>query len=283
VLLGCRFDTSNEGQGGGGGGPDADTGQADADPTDPDAGSTEKRHLLLSEVQAIGTGDEFIEIYNPTDATISLSEYYLADTKEYALVPGNYGFGPKPMVTNNDFIARFPDGASIDSHNAQVIAIRPSDFNATYGLNPDYRIGGTGTGRVMENAHPSSIGSLASLTDSGEGIALFVWDGETDLVTDVDQVNAGMGTTLANALPNKTGSQVDGPVESAYRTDLATMPPMLAQTQAGQSYTRIAPEQENEIHNDFGNGLFGHDESTEDISTTWAIAAASPGQQAAGL
>src|SRR6476661_8109766 len=40
-------------------------------------------HLLLSEVCLSPTGSEFIEITNPTGATVDLSTYYLSDNGNY--------------------------------------------------------------------------------------------------------------------------------------------------------------------------------------------------------
>ena len=41
-------------------------------------------HLLISEAVVTPTSDEFIEIENPTTATIALDDYYLSDDEDYA-------------------------------------------------------------------------------------------------------------------------------------------------------------------------------------------------------
>ena len=51
-------------------------------------------HLLLCEVVVTPTSDEYIEITNPTAATIMLDNYYLSDDADYALLPGAFGDGP---------------------------------------------------------------------------------------------------------------------------------------------------------------------------------------------
>ncbi len=44
-------------------------------------------HVLLSEVALGPGGSEFIEIVNPTSATVDLANYYLADSSAYYKLP----------------------------------------------------------------------------------------------------------------------------------------------------------------------------------------------------
>src|SRR5688572_26075098 len=53
-------------------------GAADAPVTLLDAPPGLAPHILITEVDTVGN-DEFIEIYNPTDLTIDLRNYYLSD------------------------------------------------------------------------------------------------------------------------------------------------------------------------------------------------------------
>ncbi len=274
LLSACTFDSSapNLALSDGGNGGDAsleDGGSADADL--PPEG---RRHLQLSEVKTTGSGTEFIEIFNPTDASIGLGDYYLADNKSYPFLAGAFGAGPRPTVSNVDFIARFPDGASIAAGAVQVIAVRPNDFVGLFGVAADYAIAGQGEPE-MRTAYPSSIGAQCSLTDTGEVITLFYWDGAADLVVDIDIVNAGAETRDDNNLVVKTDLSVDGPdsgsVVSVYLKDLATLGPMPTSIDNTQSYQRIAPEAGAEQQSGPGNGIFGHDETSEDTALTWAI------------
>lgn len=260
----------------------------DAAPLDSDAAPLARRHLLITEVKITGDGTEFVEIYNPTEQSISLADHYLADDADYALLPGAFGSGPRPATINSDFIARFPSDATIASGQALLVGIDPGEFGDTFGLTPDYKVGNSGSGTDMLEAFPSSIGALVSLTDSGEGIALFTWDGQSDLVTDVDLVNAGNDTSTANALATKTAVFVDGPdpgaAVSTYRKDLATMGTLPPITARSQSYARTAPEAGNETQAGTGNGEYGHDETSEDTTATWQVLeAATPGIVPAGL
>jgi hypothetical protein len=87
-------------------------------------------HLLISEVVLAGAG-EYIEIVNPTAATVDLGKYYLADSTSYWRVSGN-PFQP-PL---SDFIAKFPDGTVMAP--GQVITVSTTTvqngFFNTYGI-----------------------------------------------------------------------------------------------------------------------------------------------------
>ncbi len=251
-----------------------------------DAVHVAEQHLLLSEVKLRVTGQEFIELYNPTDDTIELANYYLSDTKEYAKLPGEFGVGPAPGIdTRSDFIVRFPVQARIAGHEVVVIALRPTSFSAVFGIDPNYRIGDGNVGRAMEPAYSASIGSEVTLTDDGEGIALFYWNGDDDLVTDVDLLNSGKKPKTKNRLLNKTNLEVDGPdsgdTPSMYQDDVKM--PLIGDTEEQQSYTRVLLELEHETHDAVGNGLFGHDETSEAIETTWQVLDATPGTVPASL
>ena len=259
------------------GGGDAPTVDIDADRIRPDADPRAPGHLLLSEVKTTVSGTEFIEIYNPGPMPVPLANYYLADNANYPLLPSVFSIGLKPSLENSDFIVRFPDGAMIAPGQALVVGVNAGDLVPA----ADFRIG-KGTSAAMDPAYPSSIGSQSSLTDNGEGIALFFWDGMSDLVVDIDLLNAGSDIDEGNLLPNKTGLSVDGPdldlEPSTYAPDAFTMGQFVTQTQEKQSYTRISAETGVELHEGSGNGQNGHDETSEAVSTTWTIAElASPG------
>lgn len=286
----CAFDTSVPASPNGevpdaAGVPDADPAAPDADLEAPDADVANEPHLLLSEVKTTGGGKEFIEIYNPSSQSVDLSDYYLADTDEYPKLPGNFGASDSAVVGTSDFIARFPDGTTIAAGEALVMAVRPTAFQAQFDVLPDFRIGGEATGELMREAFPGSINNLAALTDGGEGIVLFYWDGISDLVVDIDMIDVGPNTTSSNQLANKTGLQVDGPDSGGtlktYREDLATMTNLGTALDFGESFHRIAPEDGHEVQSG-GNGSQGHDETSEDIAMSWGIDEASPGEASVG-
>ncbi len=231
-------------------------------------------HLLLSEAVATPTTDEFIEIGNPTDQVIALDDYYLSDDMDYALLPGQFGDGPAPDVdATNDFIARFPAGATIAPGQIVVIAFNGATFTTTFGFTADYELLAMDAATPdMLPAYDGSIGTAAGLTNSGESATLFFWDGASDLVSDVDMVIIGTPTE-ANSIGNKTGLMVDGPdagpAPSTYADDAFTMPQQTSDPGFGVSTKRIAYEDGFEVQNGNGNGITGHDETSEDILSTW--------------
>ncbi|MGN6106246.1 MAG: hypothetical protein ACTHU0_14150, partial [Kofleriaceae bacterium] len=130
-------------------------------------------------------------------------------------------------------------------------------------------------------AAPSSVeegqmlvfaGSGATLTNAGELIALFWWDGQDDRVRDVDLLLAGV-PTAANGLVDKSGVAIDGPdadaIPTAYLPDARTMTAQSSTPGSGKSTQRILVETGHEIQAGTGNGLTGHDETSENTSATW--------------
>ncbi len=255
-------------------GVDAAPGAPDAPPV-PAGG-----HLLLSELVLAPTAGELIEIYNPTDAAVDLSSYYLADAQSYFELPSG-----APTVDASDFIVQFPAGSSIAGGGVATIALSTeADFMTTYGSAPTFSIG------AGANAMTSVAGGAApTLTNAGEGVVLFRWDGTSDVVADVDMMHAG-APTAANSFVAKTGVSVDGPdadaTGTAYASDALTLGSQAAAPDNGESTKRIAPEAGNETQAGGGNGLTGDDETSEAIGATWDAApfsAPTPGSVPASL
>ena len=121
------------------------------------------------------------------------------------------------------------------------------------------------------------------LTNAGEMVALFFWDGVTDTVKDVDIVIGGNAPTAANTIIAKTA--VDGPdvdtTTTAYATDVPNpIFDMATDTPNATSYKRIALETTQETQLGTGNGITGDDETSESIRTTWDSQAVSTGYTA---
>ncbi len=243
--------------------------------------------LLLSEIVVTPTAGEFVEIHNPTASAINLSDVYLTDATfagggafYYNIVTGanagGGGFG--------DFHARFPDGATIAAGEFQTVSLPGSDdFFATYGIDPTYELFEDGVGADgiadMREALPGSISGQGGLSNSGEVVILYTWDGASDLVQDIDY---GLWGDAAEAV-DKTGVSVDGPdadaVASFYLADTATGTQDVISGGAhtsGDAFQR-ADFAEGAETQAGGNGVTGSDETSEDLSVTWTIAAATPG------
>lgn len=246
-------------------------------------------HLLLSEAALTPTSDEFVEIYNPTFATVDLTDVYLSDDADYALLPGASGSGPAPDIAEFDFIARFPMGSSIAPDEALVVAFDGAGFLATFGFAADFEIHGTDAGTPDMVA--VDVGPSAGMTNSGENVVLFTWDGASDLVADLDMVNLGTPSS-SNTIGDKTGLSVDGPdgdtVASTYAADAFTMPQQSGDPGFELSTKRIDFEGTSEsltARRAGGNGITGDDETTEDITVTWdsTFSAPTPGTVPAAL
>ncbi|MEO1368905.1 MAG: lamin tail domain-containing protein, partial [Acidobacteriota bacterium] len=248
--------------------------------------------LLLSEVVVTPTTGEMIEIHNPNDFAVDLSDFYVTDavftgtpSTFYYNLPtgvdaGGGGFG--------DFHARFPDGAMIGAGETQTIALPGSeDFTAEYAVSPTYELfedavslGGDDGIPEMREALPGSINDQGGLSNGGEVVILYFWDGESDLVIDIDYALWGDGAEAVD----KTGVSIDGPDvdadASSFLPDLATASQQVIDGNAhpnGGSFTRIDPTEGREPQTG-SNGSGGSNEMAEDVSRTWAtVTAATPG------
>ena len=238
-------------------------------------------HLLISEFAVTPTEGEFIEIYNPTAETVDLTNYYLTDatfsgggTFYYQVVEGGGGGGGFA-----DWHARFPADAMIGPGEHQTIALNGSiNFNATYGVDPTYELyedDATADGIPdMLEATAGSISGQGGLSDAGEVIILYSWDGVSDLVQDVDYVVWGDKVEAID----KTGVSIDGPDadtdSSAYTPDTPIADQTTVNTDNDADDTPHDSGMTAQRKLDFedvetwtgGNGITGHDETSENTS-----------------
>ncbi len=256
-------------------------------------------HLVLTEIALSTNKREFIEIYNPGTTAQDLSNYYLSDDSDYALLPGTFGAGPAPYINATyDFIGKFPDGASIAAGGVAVVAMRYQGFEEKYGQAPDFAfLEVTDASKAMvdpgTDAGAQLIGTNVQLSNDSEGIVLFYWDGESDLVADVDMVTAGKNPASYNRLADKTGLSVDGPDTDADTSTYADDSPsgedweIRSDAWNGTSHKRIAMEADGEEdQTGGGNGITGDDETSEKYSLTWdepSFTAPTPGTIPADL
>ena len=233
-------------------------------------------HLLITEVVTRPKGAEMIEIANLTGASVDLSDYFLSDSHLYWQI----ALGTFTTASGSDFVARFPDGATILPGQYVVVALGnasggSASFEATFGTKPDFELRPSANGASddpsvpnMQSAQPgTSIGATASLTDAGEPIILFSYRGGP-LVSDVDYLFFGE-PSASNLVVDKTGLVVAG---AEYRGDT----PDFAQHHAP------APPEGGSLHRCGGaeigeklvggNGLTGHDETSEDASKAFTLA-----------
>jgi uncharacterized protein len=260
-------------------------GSIDAPDTDPDGsvppadtpgGGGGGSALLVTEVALAPTTGEFIEIANPTAQTVDLSTYYLSDSGAYFRLPTT------ATVDSSDFIVRFPAGATIAPGAVVTVAIdTAASFQTVYGAPPTFSIASATMTTI-------AVSGTATLTNSGEPVVLFRWDGQGDLVSDVDMVIAGVPTST-NLMPDKSGQAFDGPdtgsTTTAYGPDARTIAAQPTAPGSGLSTKRIARETGHEVQNGSGNGIAGDDETSEDTSSTWdtTFTAPTPGSVPIGV
>jgi hypothetical protein len=209
---------------------------------------------------------------------VDLSTYYLSDFGGYWKEPAAV-----PTVDGGDFIARFPAGATIPAHGVITVALdTAASFHTTYpAANADYALVG-GTMTVL-----ASSGTM-TLTNGGELVALFQWDGQADVVRDVDLMIAGVATA-PNGLLTKSGVAQDGPdvgtTATAYAADANTLTIQATAPANGKSTKRLLLEAGHETQAGTSNGLGGDDETSEQTATTWdtTFAAPTPGAVPAAL
>ena len=279
--------------------PPADTGGGGDTGTDAPSAPIIPDHLVISEVSLRDGNREFIEIFNPTKNEIDLSNYYLTDDHEYFKLAGivaqnqvvgrSPGTGINVVLAANDFIARFPDGAKIPAATTAVIALKFESIVNSFGVMPQFAFTFTDVNNdlparrmrpVPESTVPTIDEASIELTNEGEGIVLFHWDQTSDRVEDVDMLHAGTPDIDPNKLELKTGKGVDGPdadtTATAYLRDeltlgfLPDLPPVVIGMPAPtdtHSFHRIAFELGEK--NSGGNGITGHDETSEKIGTSW--------------
>jgi hypothetical protein len=251
--------------------PAIDAPSAPSDGPSPDAPAATVAPLLLSEVSLAPNSTELVELYNPTSAPVALRNFSISDVPTYFRLPAGGA-----TVDASDFIARFPNGATIPSHGVVTVALdTAANFMAATGTAPTYSIAGATMDLVA--------GTTPTHTNTGEPVVLFYWDGASDRVTDVDIMVAGV-PTAANALVNKSGLTVDGPdadsTASAYAAEAMTIASQSSAPGSTLSTKRIALESASTEAQTGGNGILGQDETSEQTQMTWdsgAYTAPTPG------
>ncbi|MCI0493968.1 T9SS type A sorting domain-containing protein [candidate division KSB1 bacterium] len=247
-----------------------------------------QNHLLITEFSNrpnTPVNNEFVEIYNGTGATVDLTHYYLTDApfqgdNDYVnIVDGKYtpfGF---------DFLAKFPDGAKIENGQFIIVALKGGDFKTTFGFDPNFELLSQ-SDTVPEMVAPGTdyIYSNTGFTDGSEVMILFYWDGASDLVQDVDYIVWG-DTEEATC---KTGVKRDGPDANTDSTTYFPDTPYASQILLKSlSSTRLHTDGKTiqrkslaEVGETLtgGNGITGHDETSENLATAFMEADPTPGK-----
>lgn len=222
-------------------------------------------HLLINEVVLQPSAGEYILISNPTAAAINLSDYYLTDGtdkangKFYYNLPSGADYW---STSSTDFIARFPD-TSIAAGGSLILSMaRNSDYETTYGSSPDLALKDNMLDAIDGT---STIGGSPNvkLDNTAESLILFHWDGVSSIVEDVEYLVWGTDSTTASAYT------LDKSLVAGYAADT----PVENQSFMGTHFDGsklIRNSEEGTESTSGGNGITGHDETSENLADTWS-------------
>lgn len=233
-------------------------------------------HLLISEVAyntVNDTATNFIEVHNPTASAVALDAYFVSDE------PRSYFQVVRGRVDTRNVILQFPAGASIPPGGRVVVTEAADPFlREFFGGSLEAFQGQAGNPQLFERREtlttvPNMVAhtltnNVLNLRTTGDAAILFWWDGAANLVRDVDIVV----WLSAAEVPNKTGQSNNG---VSYAQDLPSTLLGGATTAGTHSLQRKDATEPNERPAG-GNGLTGHDETSEDW-TTLVNARATPG------
>jgi hypothetical protein len=175
-----------------------------------------------------------------------------------------------------DVMARFPQGTVLAPGAVLVIAAHP-DFELTYQRCADLAITASDVfcgGQMVTPLIAPPNGALGTqpglLTNAGEMLMLFSWSGTVgEPVKDVDYVAWGQDLGVSE-VADKSGEMGYAPDTPMGQQRPAAVP------MDGQSLERCAIDVGERLTG--GNGLLGHDETSEHMDQSFAIAATpSPG------
>ncbi|MFH1853042.1 MAG: hypothetical protein ABIA75_11930 [Candidatus Neomarinimicrobiota bacterium] len=219
-------------------------------------------HLVFSEVVLQPTAGSYVAIYNPTAADRDLSDYYLTDASDpandryYFQLPSGTDYWSGSAF---DFIVRFPDGYSIAAGQTIYIAIYDSaTYKGEYGIAPDLALK-QDFRPALDGASTKPVATFNVLDKIVETLVLFHWDGSSATVQDVDYLLWG-DNSLAIDKSGETGYAADTPVTSQSYTSVHADGEKLVRTSGEGNETASG-----------GNGITGHDETSEDFSATWQV------------
>ena len=225
------------------------------------SGWTQVPPLLLTELNTTYSYT-FIEILNPNDSTQSLEHFYLSNSADYYLVVDGRGSGDQA----GDFIVRFPADTEIATDERVIIVLgNTDDFESDWERQPDFVISPDEVDNQMVLPFEDAINPDPWETSSTL-LILFYWDGETDLVADSDYIRIGEEAPHID----KTGEEIDGPDEDEETTTYVEEISEQDITPAHPDGILIRVDNSESDEQEDGNGLEGHNETSEPWSETWA-------------
>ncbi|MFL2988787.1 MAG: lamin tail domain-containing protein [Candidatus Neomarinimicrobiota bacterium] len=210
-------------------------------------------HLIFNRICITPDEAEMIEIYNPLGESVDLSNYYLSDSDKY------YTWINGESIGNFDFLIKFPEGSSIPSGGSYTITTQSNlDFSDYYDNLPDISL-------VDSELDIFEFGLNPNLSGSEEMLVLFYWDGVSSIVQDVDyflwgDFDKGVSKTIEEGYPfNDTFLENQMFIRNYSTSDFYD-----------SLYVRSDINEYDEVQFD-GNGITGHDETSENFNSSWNI------------
>ena len=221
-------------------------------------------HLVFSEVVLTPSDGEYVQITNPTANDIDMSDYYLTDATDgsgnaYYNLPLASGYW---SGSGFDFICRFPAGYSLAAGTSMKVSLRDNEsYVNTYGESADLSLN-EDLLDAIDGSSTKGNASTPKLDNTSETLVLFYWDGTSATVKDVDYLLWG-GNSYGIDKSAVTGYQSDTPVSSqSFMSVHATNEKLIRAENAGEGSESQSS----------GNGITGHDETSEPLSDTWITA-----------
>ena len=222
-------------------------------------------HIIFSEIVLTPSDGEYVEITNPTEVDVDLSDYYLTDATDnasgkfyYKLPSGtDYWSG-----SGSDFICRFPAGYSLAAGTSIKVSLRDNEsYESTFGEAPDLSLDNEMLNAVEGESTKGST-TAPKLYNVNETLVLFYWDGSSSIVKDVDYLLWG-DNAFAIDKSDISGYQPDTPANSQSFMSIHT---------TNEKLIRAATSSEGIETVAGGNGITGHNETSEPLSDTWITA-----------
>ncbi len=260
--------------------------------------------LLITEVATIGANQEFVEIYNPGSEDVAMANYYLTDATYspgsqyyWRIAEGNPAQNTVGGGAYADFHSQFPEDFTIAAGDTIVVSIAGSQlFSAAFSFMPDIELweddaypdqvpdmrwifGDEDANSIIDTVDPEAF--LPSLTNDGEGVILYQWDGVSDHVTDIDVFHWTNSSEVENPsyFFNKTNQTIG---THSYLpeagTGLGNTFPGASAT-FGNSYHRIDPNEGTQTPTG-SNGVLGRDETSENLPITFELKPYDPSRPA---
>ncbi len=251
-------------------------------------------HLLITEVITGPADAEYVEVFNPTASPIDLANVYVSDSRDYACYLGRactITGRATDSIGGADFIGRFPAGATLAPGAYAIVAVTRdvAAFFALTGVCPTYHLPNNGSDAGVGSCSASlplrltahvgtTIGGSVGLTNAGETVTVFQWDGSAPLVTDLDYVF--WGTAAADGQVDKSSTAVALPADAGTAMYLPDTAAALQQrvlvSSSGNAAVRRCDYSEGAQVRTGGNGLGGNDETSERFTATWRGTAGAP-------